>query len=31
MNFQVRTGNERVLGYAVDDTVSMGKRLIPDV
>jgi ribosomal protein S18 acetylase RimI-like enzyme len=37
VTLQVRTGNERVLGfyralgYAVDDTVSMGKRLIPDV
>ena len=36
VNLQVRTGNERVigfyraLGYAADDTVSLGKRLIPD-
>jgi ribosomal protein S18 acetylase RimI-like enzyme len=37
LNLQVRTGNEAVLefyrriGYTVDDTVSMGKRLIPDL
>jgi ribosomal protein S18 acetylase RimI-like enzyme len=36
VNLQVRTGNERVigfyraLGYAPDDTVSLGKRLIVD-
>ncbi|WP_411701470.1 GNAT family acetyltransferase [Conyzicola sp.] len=36
INLQVRTGNERVigfyraLGYEADDTVSLGKRLIPD-
>jgi ribosomal protein S18 acetylase RimI-like enzyme len=36
VNLQVRTGNERVigfyraLGYAPDDTVSLGKRLIAD-
>lgn len=36
INFQVRTGNERVrsfyehLGYAVDDAFGMGKRLIAD-
>jgi ribosomal protein S18 acetylase RimI-like enzyme len=36
INLQVRSGNERVigfyraLGYAPDDTVSLGKRLIPD-
>lgn len=37
LNLQVRAGNERVigfyesLGYTDDRTVSMGKRLIPDV
>jgi ribosomal protein S18 acetylase RimI-like enzyme len=37
LNLQVRAGNEQVLGfyeslgYADDHTVSMGKRLIPDV
>jgi len=37
INLQVRAGNERVigfyraLGYADDNTVSYGKRLIPDV
>ena len=37
LNLQVRTGNKAVLefyrriGYAVDDTVSLGKRLIPDL
>lgn len=37
LNLQVRGGNEPVLafyaalGYAVDDTVSLGKRLIPDL
>jgi ribosomal protein S18 acetylase RimI-like enzyme len=36
LNLQVRSGNERVigfyraLGYAPDDTVSLGKRLISD-
>jgi ribosomal protein S18 acetylase RimI-like enzyme len=36
VNLQVRTGNEqalgfyRAIGYATDDVVSMGKRLIPD-
>ena len=36
INLQVRTDNERVigfyraLGYAADDTISLGKRLIPD-
>jgi len=36
VNLQVRSGNERVigfyraLGYLPDDTVSLGKRLIPD-
>lgn len=36
LNLQVRVGNEAVLefyrrlGYSVDETVSMGKRLIPD-
>ncbi|WP_277959881.1 GNAT family acetyltransferase [Frigoribacterium faeni] len=36
VNFQVRTGNERVrafyehLGYSVDDAFGMGKRLIAD-
>jgi ribosomal protein S18 acetylase RimI-like enzyme len=36
VNLQVRAGNERVigfyraLGYAPDETVSLGKRLIPD-
>ena len=36
INLQVRSGNERVigfyaaLGYAPDNTVSLGKRLIPD-
>ncbi|MBT2502794.1 GNAT family acetyltransferase [Curtobacterium sp. ISL-83] len=36
LNLQVRSGNEQVidfyraLGYAPDDTVSLGKRLIPD-
>jgi ribosomal protein S18 acetylase RimI-like enzyme len=36
LNLQVRSGNERVigfyraLGYAPDDTVSLGKRLIAD-
>lgn len=36
LNLQVRAGNERVigfyesLGYTDDDTVSLGKRLIPD-
>jgi ribosomal protein S18 acetylase RimI-like enzyme len=36
INLQVRTGNEQVLafydrlGYTRDDTVSLGKRLIPD-
>ena len=36
LNLQVRSGNERVigfyraLGYAPDNTVSLGKRLIPD-
>ena len=37
LNLQVRTGNKDVLefyrriGYSVDDTVSLGKRLIPDL
>jgi len=37
LNLQVRTGNKDVLefyrriGYGVDDTVSLGKRLIPDL
>ena len=37
LNLQVRTGNKDVLefyrriGYTVDDTVSLGKRLIPDL
>jgi ribosomal protein S18 acetylase RimI-like enzyme len=37
LNLQVRAGNEQViafyetLGYTDDRTVSMGKRLIPDV
>ncbi len=37
LNLQVRTGNTAVLefyrriGYTVDDTVSLGKRLIPDL
>ena len=37
LNLQVRAGNERViafyetLGYENDNTVSFGKRLIPDV
>ena len=37
VNLQVRAGNEdvlafyRALGYGVDDVVSLGKRLIPDV
>ena len=36
LNLQIRVGNERViefyraLGYADDNTVSLGKRLIPD-
>ena len=36
LNIQVRTGNKdvlefyRKLGYTLDDTVSLGKRLIPD-
>ena len=36
LNLQIRAGNEKVigfyraLGYAQDDVVSMGKRLIPD-
>lgn len=36
LNLQVRVGNESVLefyrrlGYSIDETVSMGKRLIPD-
>ena len=36
LNIQVRAGNEaaiafyRKIGYAVDETVSLGKRLIPD-
>ena len=36
LNIQVRTGNKEVLefyrklGYSLDDTVSLGKRLIPD-
>lgn len=37
LNLQVRTGNKDVqefyrrIGYTVDDTVSLGKRLIPDL
>lgn len=37
VNLQVRTGNERTidfyrhLGYEVDDTVALGKRLIADI
>ncbi len=37
MNLQVRTGNAQVvefyrrLGYEIDDTVDLGKRLIADV
>lgn len=37
VNLQVRTSNSRVaafyehLGYTVDDTIALGKRLIPDV
>ena len=37
LNLQVRTGNTAVLefyrriGYSVDETVSLGKRLIPDL
>ena len=37
VNLQVRSGNAQVvdfyrrLGYEIDDTVDLGKRLIPDV
>lgn len=36
VNLQIRTGNDKVIGYykkcgySIDDAVSMGKRLIPD-
>jgi len=37
LNMQVRTSNKDVLefyrriGYSIDDAVSLGKRLIPDI